>query len=139
MSLQAIHINEQSTVLKQENHWNPFKDGNIDPESEEMEAYKYTFRNCRQWTSAINLYRGAFTNKSKDFWADPATKQKIRNIKVRDAVRSFGNIYQVSTYHFKAKVPFLDIFGTHCTMMTQMVIYLLSFYLLATYQPFAPS
>ena len=77
-----------------------------------MEAYKYTFRNCRQWTSAINLYRGAFTNKSKDFWADPATKQKIRNIKVRDAVRSFGNIYQVSTFQFKAKAPFLDIFGT---------------------------
>jgi len=65
------------------------KDGNIDAESEVMEAYKYTFRNCRQWTSAINLYRGSFTNKTKEFWADPAIKQKIRNIKVR-TLQIFG-------------------------------------------------
>ena len=31
-------------------------------------------RNCRQWTSAINLYRGAFTAASRAFWADPGAE-----------------------------------------------------------------
>ena len=46
-------------------------------------------RNCRQWTSSINLYRGSFTQKTIKFWADPETRQKIRNIRVR-TLQIFG-------------------------------------------------
>ena len=84
-------------------------DGGLKVGSEEVEAYKYSYRcnnftnittgittsllhvarqhlyqskdvitflprNCRQWTSAINLYRGAFTAASRAFWADPGAE-----------------------------------------------------------------
>ena len=65
------------------------KDGDIEDGSEEVEAYKYTYRNFNHWKSAINIYRASFTDKTRHFWADPQIKQKFRNIQVR-TLQIFG-------------------------------------------------
>ena len=51
--------------------------------TEELEAYKYSFRNFRAWTGAINLYRASFTEKTAKFWASDEMKRRIRKIEVR--------------------------------------------------------
>ena len=53
------------------------KDGGMDVGSEEIEAYKYTYRDFNQWNSAINIYRASFTAKTRNFWEDSQIKQKI--------------------------------------------------------------
>ena len=51
--------------------------------TEELEAYKYSFRNFRAWTGPINLYRASFTEKTAKFWASDEMKRRIRKIDVR--------------------------------------------------------
>jgi len=65
------------------------KDGGMDVGSEEIEAYKYTYRDFNQWNSAINIYRASFTAKTRNFWEDSQIKQKICNIQVR-TLQIFG-------------------------------------------------
>ena len=58
-------------------------DSGLDKDSEEVQAYKYAFREFRTWTAGMNYYRCALTKASAEFWKDEAIKQKIRSIKVR--------------------------------------------------------
>ena len=51
--------------------------------TEELEAYKYSYRNSRAWSGAFNLYRAAFTEKTAKFWASDEMKRRIRKIEVR--------------------------------------------------------
>ena len=57
--------------------------------SEELEAYKYSYRNFQAWTGAFNLYRASFSKKSAEFWSSEEMKRKIRNIGVR-TLQIFG-------------------------------------------------
>ena len=57
--------------------------------AQEIEAYKYSYRNCRAWSSAFNLYRAAFRQRSVKFWASDEMEKKIRNIRVR-TLQIFG-------------------------------------------------
>ena len=56
---------------------------------EELEAYKYTYRNFRAWTGAFNLYRASFSEASGRFWTSEEMKRRIRNIRVR-TLQIFG-------------------------------------------------
>ena len=58
-------------------------DSGLDKDSEEVQAYKYAFREFRTWTAGMNYYRCALTKASAEFWADEAIQQKMRSIKVR--------------------------------------------------------
>jgi len=55
----------------------------LDKDSDEMEAYKYAFRQFGTWTGAMNIYRCAASNKSAAFWKDKQVQEKHKNIKVR--------------------------------------------------------
>lgn len=57
--------------------------------SEELEAYKYSYRDYQAWTGAFNLYRASFSKKSAKFWSSEEMKRKIRNIGVR-TLQIFG-------------------------------------------------
>ena len=65
------------------------KDGGMKDGSEEVEAYKYTYRDFNQWKSAMNIYRASFTAKTRNFWEEQQIKEKIRNIQVR-TLQIFG-------------------------------------------------
>merc|ERR1719167_339770 len=56
-------------------------DAGIQKDSEELEAYKYAFRDFATWTATMNYYRSAASRKSANFWSQNQTK--IRNISVR--------------------------------------------------------
>jgi len=58
-------------------------DSGLAEDSEEVEAYKYAFRDYKSWSSGMNYYRCAATRASMEFWQDEAVKQKIKSIKVR--------------------------------------------------------
>ena len=62
---------------------NMLTDSGLKSESEEMEAYKYAFREFETWKGGMNYYRCAATRKSVDFWQDKNIQEKIRFIKVR--------------------------------------------------------
>ena len=64
-------------------------DAGLDKDSEEVEAYKYAFREFRTWTGGMNYYRCAMSKKSKDFWKDEQNQKKIQLIKVR-TLQIFG-------------------------------------------------
>ena len=56
---------------------------------EELEAYKYSYRNYQAWRGAFNLYRASFSAKSAKFWSSEEMKRRIRNIRVR-TLQIFG-------------------------------------------------
>ena len=56
---------------------------------EELEAYKYSYRNYQAWRGALNLYRASFSKKSAEFWSSEEMKRRIRNIRVR-TLQIFG-------------------------------------------------
>jgi len=58
-------------------------DSGLAEDSEEVEAYKYSFREYKTWSSGMNYYRCAATRASLEFWQDEAVRQKIKSIKVR--------------------------------------------------------
>jgi len=64
-------------------------DAGLDKDSEEMEAYKYAFREMASLTGGMNYYRCALTKESRDFWKDPENQKKRQLIKVR-TLQIFG-------------------------------------------------